>query len=379
MPTWSIWVIATWPGQKRLGWRSTTVPLARTARACGPAMTMATRPWLWSTSDAVSASAFARRRWKSPSRPPSAIVSHWSGPAQRSATSFPVADWPGPGSAKPKPSRRAVASASPRPLRAMTVTIDSGWRSLRETPGPSGPCPLAPKRPAVRFAPSEIVRDGGAISAMELQVLPIIEAGVGHLDQHLGIAQIVIDLDDLGITLAAALQEREADPLPEHRRPGDRGDIALIVVERRHGAAGEEMGTGTQLLIGLDRLHPHQHIAVVCLQRLALAHHAADEILAARHHAAEAEILGGGGAVELAAGDMALLDAHDRQRLDAIGDDAEARAFAHQQARHPVAMVGGHRQLIGELAGEGDAEQSSGNPAGHRDGLGAEIGEGGIG
>ncbi len=42
-------------------------------------------------------------------------------------------------------------------------------------------------------------------------------------------------------------------------------------------------------------------------------------------------------------------------------------------------MVGRHRQLIGKLAGEGDAKQPCRYPAGHRDRLGAEIGEGCVG
>ena len=46
------------------------------------------------------------------------------------------------------------------------------------------------------------------------------------------------------------------------------------------------------MLVGLDRLQTHQHIAIAGLQRLALGHHAADIILLGRHHAAKAEIAG---------------------------------------------------------------------------------------
>ena len=39
---------------------------------------------------------------------------------------------------------------------------------------------------------------------------------MSNLGHHPRIAQVVIDLDDLAIALAAALEQSEPDPLPEH-------------------------------------------------------------------------------------------------------------------------------------------------------------------
>src|SRR5438034_10192865 len=115
----------------------------------------------------------------------------------------------------------------------MIVTIDSGWRTASITPG----APLsAPKRPCTATSPS-----GETLLSMKLLVLPVIVHGVADLAIHMDVAQSIEDLDDLAMPPAPTLQEGEPDPLAEHRRVGNRGDITLIVFERRLVAAIEEV------------------------------------------------------------------------------------------------------------------------------------------
>jgi hypothetical protein len=75
----------------------------------------------------------------------------------------------------------------------------------------------------------------------------------------------------------------------------------------------------------VERPQADELLAVGPLERLAAGHDAADIVLSGRHHATQPEVVGRRGAVEFGARHMALLDAHDRQRLDAVGRDAELR------------------------------------------------------
>ena len=59
---------------------------------------------------------------------------------------------------------------------------------------------------------------------------------------------------------------------------------------------------------------------------------------------------------------MALLDAHDVQRLEAVRRGSEGLARPHQGANDRVAMAARHAELIGELTREGDAEEACASP-----------------
>ena len=87
-------------------------------------------------------------------------------------------------------------------------------------------------------------------------------------------------------------------------------------------------------------------------KRRALRHHAADVVLLARHHAAEAQIARGQLPVDLVAGHMALLDAHHAERLGAVGRDAELLARRHDGADQRIAIARRDGQLVGKLARE---------------------------
>jgi hypothetical protein len=105
----------------------------------------------------------------------------------------------------------------------------------------------------------------------------------------------------------------------------------------------------------------------------------ADIVLLRGHHPPEAEIARRGLAVELVAGDMALLDAHHAERLGAVGRDADAAAGLPSAPAQRIAIARRHRELIGELAGERDPEQPRRNAAADVNSARREIGEGLVG
>src|SRR5581483_3465662 len=94
-----------------------------------------------------------------------------------------------------------------------------------------------------------------------------------------------------------------------------------------------------------------------------LGEHSADEVLACGHHAAHAEVSGGRRAIELVAGHMSFLDAHDIETLEPVRNHAEGLASNRDRADGRIAMLRRHGELVGELAGEGDAEQSRWHPS----------------
>ena len=73
---------------------------------------------------------------------------------------------------------------------------------------------------------------------------------------------------------------------------------------------------------------------------------------------------------------MALLDAHHTERLEAVGDDAEVLPGGRKPTDDGIAVAGGHRDLVGELARERETEQASTQPVGERDRARAHVREG---
>ena len=87
----------------------------------------------------------------------------------------------------------------------------------------------------------------------------------------------------------------------------------------------------------------------------------ADEIAALLQHPRQAEIAGRGGAVQLAAGHMTLLDAQHVQRVQPIGPDAVGRAGFQQCLPDRLGPVRRHRHLEGTLARKRNAEDAAGH------------------
>ena len=92
-------------------------------------------------------------------------------------------------------------------------------------------------------------------------------------------------------------------------------------------------------------------------KRLASGEDRADAVLLRRYHARHAQIPRGDGAVQLIAGDMPLLNAHDAERFGAVRRYVIGFAGRHQRTDHGVAIACRNGNFIGEFAGEGNAEQ----------------------
>ena len=129
----------------------------------------------------------------------------------------------------------------------------------------------------------------------------------------------------LALALAPAGDQRERDRLLERRAEVGRGDVAEHR-HRRRGAAGSAT-IWAPLRIG-ERpscaTRPTSCSRPGSVERRPLERGAPDIVLVAARHAAEAEIGGRGAAVELGAGDVALLDPERAHRLGAVGHDAVA-------------------------------------------------------
>ena len=78
-------------------------------------------------------------------------------------------------------------------------------------------------------------------------------------------------------------------------------------------------------------------------------------------HALEAEVLGGGTAVELGTGDVAFLDAHRAQRLGAVNADVHFLAGFEQVEPCLFTVVGRNVDFVGEFTRERNAEQACRN------------------
>jgi hypothetical protein len=68
-----------------------------------------------------------------------------------------------------------------------------------------------------------------------------VEHRVADFAQHVDAAQMVDQADGLAMPRAAVLQEPQAQPGPQRRRPADAGDIALIVLALDREARLEQM------------------------------------------------------------------------------------------------------------------------------------------
>src|SRR2546425_8943992 len=150
----------------------------------------------------------------------------------------------------------------------------------------------------------------------------IVEYRVGDPDIGPFIGERKERVQNLAPARQAAGKEAEADRIAERRTVGDRCDPADHGHGRRHARIDDDLRSRAQSRPAIDRDKADEAVALRISEPRPRQAAAADEIgLLAADEAAEAEILGRRGTVELGAGDMTLLDAHDAHRLGAIGGD----------------------------------------------------------
>src|SRR5882724_10298602 len=227
----------------------------------------------------------------------------------------------------------AVATIAALPLRAMTEASDSPVVSPMVTLGSP---PALPCRPG-RTNPSSALRARMRVSAMQPLSLGIVENGAACLHRHFAAPQEVAGAQFLAHALTSAREEPKADPMAQHGRIGNRAHETLIVPGVGFRALGDEMRPRPQALIAIDGFETDNLRAGRIDHAGPAGHDPTDVILFGRHHLAQGQIARGGLAVQLAARHMTLFDAHDAQRLGAIGCDGEFAARLHDRANRAVA------------------------------------------
>src|SRR5262249_46814734 len=90
----------------------------------------------------------------------------------------------------------------------------------------------------------------------------------------------------------------------------------------------------------------------------------------------ETEVARRGTAVELIAGNVALLNTHNAQSLRAVWRTAEWRTGFHEQPRHGATVPRRHADFIGELTGERNSVESCCHAAPHREFTSCHVREG---
>src|SRR5262249_59309558 len=165
---------------------------------------------------------------------------------------------------------------------------------------------VLPQRPGAAI-PASAETERRVRSNTEARSFRIDMARWTDLDLHVTAAHRVVGAHDLTVTLRSVCQQAESEPMPERRREGNRGDIALIVGGGRFRAFGDEMGSGAEPILTVDRPEAHKRRTRGIHDRRTRRHEPADEVLLRREQLAETDVLRRGLAVQLAAGRVALL------------------------------------------------------------------------
>src|SRR6266404_4656099 len=280
-----------------------------------------------------------------PSRP-SVTASQYPGPAQTKASDPRAARRGVVGKSSPKTARTRLASASLAPLRTMTAASARSARSDSTTPGPPV---AAPYRPG-SASPWRAEQGVGSILTTHSFSLRIDEARRTDLDFDVIVAHRVDSAHAPADPFRPAGQQSQANPMPQRRGECGGGHHPLIAIRARRTVKRYKMGTGAKAGILVRGFEASKGWPIDIEQRRAVRHGPADIILLCRHQFGEAQISCCGTTIDLVAGNMSFLDAHDAEGLGAIRCDAEARTNLHQRPRERVSEPCGHREFVGELA-----------------------------
>ena len=312
-------------------------------------MRIAVRPCDRSVTVPISAATAGgkhRRPGLRPGRRPGTCPARSRRPPSPSATTPPPAP---SGKARPVTVRdRGDQRRAPRRARRRAWTIEPGCDFARATtPTPSTKLPCAPglpdRLPAARAA-QPCMRFPSGSKKWWLTI----STGPKRLRSGSETKARVPCRDLPPLTSASA------DIFAERRRIADGGDVAdrvarLVLVELL-----DDMRAAVERPI-VERDQADQLQPVRRDQAFAVHHHRADEGLLLRQHPVEMQVARGGAAVDLGAGDMALLDAQRAQRLQPVGHHAERLAGLDQRFPDMGAVAGAAIDLERHLAGEGEA------------------------
>src|SRR5260221_2129857 len=189
-------------------------------------------------------------------------------------------------------------------------------------------------------------------SPMEALSRRVVEPRIGDADIGPLIGEREERVQDLALARHAAGEEAEADRMAHGRAVAGRGDAADHRHGRRDARIDDDLRARAQPRLAVDRHESDEAMPLRIDEARPRQGASSDEIsLLAADETAEAEILRRGIAVELRAGDMALLDAHDAHRFGAIGGDAEIPPGRHDRLPYRAAVIGGDAVSAARAAG----------------------------
>src|SRR4029077_7102010 len=188
-----------------------------------------------------------------------------------------------------------------------------------------------------------------ALSGADTRVLRIEHGGAEDLHLRCLAVHGGAGRQALPEALAPASEQRESHPAFEL----DRGRGGGHVAETCSGRLGcDELAAVAQTRRAAERTAADQLQPLRVIERGALRKCAPDEVALFLQQALEAEITGGGVAVELSGGHVPLLDAQGVERIETVGADVETRPRFEQRRPDRERAGGGDGDLVGELTRE---------------------------
>src|SRR5215831_5308615 len=366
---WPTVVTAASPAVKTRGFRSTGTPLASASRALAPAIRTTARPSDSSLIEARFERSCRSNFSKELPSPPSVTASQCPGPAQTKASDPRAARRDVVGRSSPKTARTRLVSASPAPLRTMTAASARSARSESETPGSPF---AAPYRPGIAI-PWRAEQGLRSVLATQSFSLRVDEARCADLDFDVIVAHWVDSPHAPANPFRPAGQQSQANPMPQRRRERDGGHHSLVIIGARWTVNWYEMGAGAKASTLVRGFEAGKGGPIGIEQRRAIRHDPADVVFPCRHQFGQAEVPCRGTTIDLVAGNVSFLDAHDTEGLGAIWCYTEACTNLHQRSRECVSKSCGHRDLVGTLTGKRDAEEAGRNPAQGRQLCGSQV------
>src|SRR6056297_2814217 len=194
-------------------------------------------------------------------------------------------------------------------------------------------------------------------SATQTLSFGINKMGRDNLDLHIDIVDRADSADDLARAVLPLLEKAKSDRITQIGRIGDGCHPALIIGHVDRVALRDEMRAGNKLAAAIHRAEAHQTHGIVAHHLGALRQDIAYAGLLLADHLAQTDIVGRGLTGKFVAGAMPLFDAHDAQRLGAIGDCVELFSSLVQYGHHRIAIARRYCQFERHLTGKRDPEK----------------------
>ena len=167
------------------------------------------------------------------------------------------------------------------------------------------------------------------------------------------------------MAFGSTCEETEPDPVPQRRREGHRGDVALVVCRGGGRIGSDEMRAGVEPLQAVCGLDADQPRACGVDERRALCEHRADVVLVSGEQTPQPQIVRRGLAAQFPARGVAFFDAQHAEGFGAVGRHTQILARSEQCLDQCLAVLRGHGDFVGELAREREPVQTPPHAAQH--------------